>query len=449
MMKSSSRQRAGVDTATSSPGGIEQTRSIHTIANSNNSNITGLSNQDANRSKRGVHCASNSMDLSHAHGITHRGQGSDRAGVMSVIRESHDTGGNVYEGYGSNIYSNHPSISLQSVATNGFNFISTQQFINDLVTLGISTEETNGTTGGGPITADNHRSTQSSSMHPQVESSPVSPAQRYFHTPSSINQSSPAHSNAPSSYHLSSPAYDQRHQHVSVQQPMHHQSVHDHPSIARRESPAAVIDVDPWGSPLVTVRDKSQSVLVGASVGGMYNSPGSSRARRGNPMYGSGSENPSMSGQRLVEDNPKSQSELGDMSIGGIYNSPGMSDVEGSNPMHGSGSNGRPTMRQHLVSGMDGSFSASTSSAVASVAGPNLILGKDGRVSSAAVSSAAGTVLVHSGTGPTGSSGRSANLTTVSHSTTTSSAAANHNFVSAAANEKFADVELSYENCNG
>ena len=174
MMKSSSRQRAGVDTATSSPGGIEQTRSIHTIANSNNSNITGLSNQDANRSKRGVHCASNSMDLSHAHGITHRGQGSDRAGVMSVIRESHDTGGNVYEGYGSNIYSNHPSISLQSVATNGFNFISTQQFINDLVTLGISTEVTNGTTGGGPITADNHRSTQSSSMHPQVESSPRS-----------------------------------------------------------------------------------------------------------------------------------------------------------------------------------------------------------------------------------------------------------------------------------
>jgi hypothetical protein len=157
-------------------------------------------------------------------------------------------------------------------------------------------------------------------------------------------------------------------------------------------------------------------------------------------MYGSGSKNPSMSGQRLVEDNPKSQSVLGDMSIGGIYDSPGISDVEGSNPMHGSGSNGRPTMRQHLVSGMDGSFSASTSSAVASVAGPNLILGKDGRVSLAAVSSAAGTVLVHSGTGPTGPSGRSA----VNHLATTLSAAANHNFISAAANENFPDVKLSY-----
>ena len=172
-------------------------------------------------------------------------------------------------------------------------------------------------------------------------------------------------------------------------------------------------------------------MLVGASVGGMYNSPGSSRARRGNPMYGSGSENPSMSGQRLVEDNPKSQSELGDMSIGGIYNSPGMSDVEGSNPMYGSGSNGLPSVRQNLVSGIGRLSSAPTSSAssaVASVASPNLILPKD-------VSSAAGSVLVHFGTGPTGPSGRSANLTTVSYSTTTSSAAAN---------QIFADVELSY-----
>ena len=147
MMKSSSRQRAGVDTATSSPGGIEQTRSIHTIANSNNSNITGLSNQDANRSKRGVHCASNSMDLSHAHGITHRGQGSDRAGVMSVIRESHDTGGNVYDRYSSNTYSNHP-------ISKSFNFISNQQFINGIVTVEI-------------ITADTQRSTSSSSSSRQ------------------------------------------------------------------------------------------------------------------------------------------------------------------------------------------------------------------------------------------------------------------------------------------
>ena len=74
---------------------------------------------------------------------------------------------------------------------------------------------------------------------------------------------------------------------------------------------------------------------------------------------------------------------------------------------------------------------------------PNLILGKDGSVSLAAVSSAAGTVLVHSGTGPTGPSGRSANLTTVSYSTTTSSAAANHNFLSAAANEPFQGVTVN------
>ena len=201
--------------------------------------------------------------------------------------------------------------------------------------------------------------------------------------------------------------------------------------------------MDPWRSPSVIARDKkSQSVSVDVSLGKIYNSPGSSYVGSGNPMYGSGSESPSMVRQHLEDVNPRSQSVFG-ASVGGIYNSPGSSVVEGSNPMHGSGSNGRPMSRQHLVSGSP--LSASTSSAVVSVASPNLVVGKDGRVSSAAVSSAAGTVLVHSGTGPTGPSGRSA----VNHLATTSSAAANHNFVSAAANENFSDVELSYGTTKG
>ena len=187
------------------------------------------------------------------------------------------------------------------------------------------------------------------------------------------------------------------------------------------------------------VRDKkSQSVSVDVSLGKIYNSPGSSYVGSGNPMYGSGGESPSVVRQHLEDVNPQIQSVFG-ASVGCIYNSPGFSRVEGSNPMHGSGSNGRPMSRQHLVSGSGNPFSASTSSAVTSVADPNLILPKDGKVSSAAVSSAAGSVLVHFGTGPTGPSGRSANSTTVSYSTTTPSAAAN---------QIFADVELSYGKLN-
>ena len=88
---------------------------------------------------------------------------------------------------------------------------------------------------------------------------------------------------------------------------------------------------------------------VDVSLGKIYDSPGSSYAGSGNPMYGSGSESPTMSGQCLAEGNPKSQSMLVGESLGEIYNSLGFSNVEGSNPMYGNGSNGRPVPCQHRL----------------------------------------------------------------------------------------------------